>query len=162
MLVPVESENVDLTTLPSGSFLACHLPLHRGGYSEETPSVCFADTVSRGRARAAPLPTHLLRSCAGALKRRAQCAVSELANGQSPTGALPRKHLLALLEGGKRGGEGCPAPAREAGEIYSLSLIIGVRRMMRQLPQEGAYSKVNYSFRQPCGLPPPSKRGARI
>ena len=25
-----------LTTPPSGSFLACHLPLHRGGYIEES------------------------------------------------------------------------------------------------------------------------------
>ena len=50
---------------------------------------------------AAPLPTHLLRICAGALKRRAQCAVSKLANGQRHTVALPRKHLLAPEEEAK-------------------------------------------------------------
>ena len=59
-----------------------------------TPSVCYAATVSRGRDRAAPLPTHLLRICAGTLKRHGQCAVSKFASGQSHTVALPRKHLL--------------------------------------------------------------------
>ena len=53
--------------------------------------------VSRGRNRAAPLPTHLLRICAGTLKRHAPCAVSEFASGQRHTVALPRKHLLTLL-----------------------------------------------------------------
>ena len=56
-------------------------------------------TVSRGRDRAALLPTQLLRICAGALKRRALCAVSKLANGQRHTVALPRKHLLAPYTG---------------------------------------------------------------
>ena len=53
--------------------------------------------ISRGRIRAAPLPTHLLRICAGTLKRREQCAVSEFASGQRHTVALPRKHLLTLF-----------------------------------------------------------------
>ena len=57
------------------------------------------NTVSRGRDRAALLPTQLLRICAGALKRRALCAVSKLANGQRHTVALPRKHLLAPYTG---------------------------------------------------------------
>ena len=61
---------------------------------------------SRGSARAAPLPTHLLRICAGTLKRRAQCAVSKLESGQSPTssrqgvlvcGALRLPHDLICL-----------------------------------------------------------------
>ena len=53
-----------------------------------TPPPCLRQaTVSRGRNRAAPLPTHLLRICAGALY------------------------------------------------FYSLSLIIGIRRMMSRLPQ---------------------------
>ena len=63
-----------------------------------TPSVTFGDSFSRGRDRAAYLPTHLLRICAGALKRCAQCTVSKFASGQSPTGALPRKHLLTPEE----------------------------------------------------------------
>ena len=53
--------------------------------------------ISRGRIRAAPIPTHLLRICAGTLKRREQCAVSEFASGQRHTVALPRKHLLTLF-----------------------------------------------------------------
>ena len=57
------------------------------------------DTVSRGRDRAAPLPTHLLRICAGALKRRALCAVSKFASGKEPTGLFARKHLLPPQEG---------------------------------------------------------------
>ena len=57
------------------------------------------DTVSRGRDRAAPLPTHLLRICAGALKRRALCAVSKFASGKEPTGLFARKHLLTPQEG---------------------------------------------------------------
>ena len=56
-------------------------------------------TVSRGGNRAASLPTHLLRICAGALKRHGLCAVSKFANGQRHTVALPRKHLLALTQG---------------------------------------------------------------
>ena len=56
-------------------------------------------TVSRDGNRAALLPTHLLRICVGALKRHAPCAVSKLANGQSHTVALPRKHLLAPYTG---------------------------------------------------------------
>ena len=57
------------------------------------------DTVSRGRDRASPLPTHLLRICAGALKRRARCAVSKFASGKEPTGLFARKHLLASYTG---------------------------------------------------------------
>ena len=66
----------------------------------------FRGTVSRGRARAAPLPTHLLRICAGALKRRALCAVSKFASGKEPTssrqgglvcGALRLPHDLIRL-----------------------------------------------------------------
>ena len=41
-----------------------------------------------------PLPTHLLRICAGALYRHEQWGIPKFASGQSPTGALPRKHLL--------------------------------------------------------------------
>ena len=48
---------------------------------------------------ASPLPTHLLRICAGALKRHGQCAVSKFAGGQSHTVALPRKRLLTPREG---------------------------------------------------------------
>ena len=64
------------------------------------------DSVSRGRNRAAPLPTHLLRICAGTLKRHGQCAVSKLESGQSPTssrqgvlvcGALRLPHDLICL-----------------------------------------------------------------
>ena len=51
---------------------------------------------------ASPLPTHLLRICAGALYRRAQCAVSKFASGQSHTVALPRKHLLTPREEPRR------------------------------------------------------------
>ena len=62
-----------LTTLPS-----CRLgkpsdgnppPLTQGRlyYGKLLPSALRAATVSRGRTRAAPLPTHLLRICAGAL-----------------------------------------------------------------------------------------------
>ena len=47
---------------------------------------------------ASPLPTHLLRICAGALKRRAQCAVSNFASGKEPTGLFARKHLLTPEE----------------------------------------------------------------
>ena len=55
---------------------------------------------------ASPLPTHLLRICAGALKRHGQCAVSKFAGGQSPTssrqgvwicGALRLPHDLIRL-----------------------------------------------------------------
>ena len=67
----------------------------KDGAESTTPPAClWQATVSRGRNRAAPLPTHLLRICAGTLKRRAQCAVSKLANGQSHTVALTRKRLL--------------------------------------------------------------------
>ena len=48
---------------------------------------------------ASPLPTHLLRICAGALKRRAQCAVFKFASGKEPTGLFARKHLLTPQEG---------------------------------------------------------------
>ena len=48
---------------------------------------------------ASPLPTHLLRICAGALKRHEQCTVSKFASGQSPTGLFARKHLLTPRRG---------------------------------------------------------------
>ena len=63
-------------------------------------------TFSRGRDRAAPLPTHLLRICAGALKWHAPCAISKFAGGQSHTssrqgvwgcGALRLPHDLIRL-----------------------------------------------------------------
>ena len=54
------------------------------------------DTFSRGRDRAAPLPTHLLRICAGALYRREQWGIPKLANGKKPTGLFARKHLFTL------------------------------------------------------------------
>ncbi len=72
-------------------------------------------TVSRGRDRAAPLPTHLLRICAGALKCPEQWGIPKLANGQRHTVALPRKHLLALREGAK-GKNGRLAPTRRQGK----------------------------------------------
>ena len=92
-------------------------PLHREGYDGgESPNYSLSlisgvrvewhDTVSRGRDRAAPLPTHLLRICAGALKRRALCAVSKFASGKEPTssrqgglvcGALRLPHDLIRL-----------------------------------------------------------------
>ena len=50
---------------------------------------------------AAPLPTHLLRICAGALKRRAQCAVSKFAGGKEPTGLFARMRLLTPTGGAK-------------------------------------------------------------
>ena len=65
-------------------------------------------TVSRGRNRAAPLPTHLLRICAGALKCPEQWGIPKLAGGQSPTGALPRKRLLTPYKGACKK-NGCPA-----------------------------------------------------
>ena len=72
-----------------------------------TPPSCLRQaTVSRGRDRAAPLPTHLLRICAGALKWREQCAISKFAGGKEPTssrqgilvcGALRLPHDLICL-----------------------------------------------------------------
>ena len=72
-----------------------------------TPPPCLRQaTVSRGRNRAAPLPTHLLRICAGALKWREQCAISKFAGGKEPTssrqgglvcGALRLPHDLIRL-----------------------------------------------------------------
>ena len=57
-------------------------------FGSTTPPACpWQATVSRGRDRAS------------VRKRRAQCAVSKFASGQSPTGALPRKHLLTLTQG---------------------------------------------------------------
>ncbi len=64
------------------------------------------DSVSRGRDRAAPLPTHLLRICAGALKCPEQWGIPKLESGQSPTssrqgvlvcGALRLPHDLICL-----------------------------------------------------------------
>ena len=61
---------------------------------------------SRGRDRAAPLPTHLLRICAGALKCPEQWGIPKLESGQSPTssrqgvlvcGALRLPHDLICL-----------------------------------------------------------------
>ena len=61
---------------------------------------------SRGRDRAAPLPTHLLRICAGALKCPEQWGIPKLANGQRHTssrqgvlvcGALRLPHDLICL-----------------------------------------------------------------
>ena len=52
--------------------------------------------VSRGRDRAAPLPTHLLRICAGALKCPEQWGISKFASGKEPIGLFARKHLLTL------------------------------------------------------------------
>ena len=57
-------------------------------------SIGQQSTFLRGRDRAAPLPTHLLRICAGALKRHAPCAISKFASGKEPTGLFARKHLL--------------------------------------------------------------------
>ena len=74
--------------------------------STTPPSCLWQSTVSRGRDRAAPLPTHLLRICAGALKWHEQCAISKFASGQSPTssrqgvvvcGALRLPHDLICL-----------------------------------------------------------------
>ena len=50
---------------------------------------------------ASPLPTHLLRICAGALYRRAQCAVSKFAGGKEPTGLFARMRLLTPTGGAK-------------------------------------------------------------
>ena len=64
------------------------------------------DSVSRSRDCTAPLPTHLLRICAGALKWREQCAISKFAGGKEPTssrqgilvcGALRLPHDLICL-----------------------------------------------------------------
>ena len=69
-------------------------------------SLAALDSFSRGRARAAPLPTHLLRICAGALKCPEQLGISKFASGQSPTssrqgvvvcGALRLPHDLICL-----------------------------------------------------------------
>ena len=70
------------------------------------PSCLWQDTVSRGGNRAAPLPTHLLRICAGALKCPEQWGIPKLESGQSPTssrqgvlvcGALRLPHDLICL-----------------------------------------------------------------
>ena len=61
------------------------------------------DSFSRGGNRAAPLPTHLLRICAGALKWREQCAISKFAGGKKPTGLFARKRLLTPKEAPKYG-----------------------------------------------------------
>ena len=76
----------------AGGAARCHYSLSHGvGFNNFS--------VSRGSARAAPLPTHLLRICAGALKRRALCAVSKFAGGKKPTGLFARKRLLTPQEG---------------------------------------------------------------
>ena len=78
-------EGFPLLRRSGANFASCCVPR---GYA---PMLAF----SRGRNRAAPLPTHLLRICAGALKWHAPCAIPKLESGQSPTGALPRKRFLA-------------------------------------------------------------------
>ena len=55
------------TTLPSGSFLACHLPLHRGGYIEEALA-----SHSLGSAREAPPRSRFLPTMAKTSVRRAR------------------------------------------------------------------------------------------
>ena len=82
---------------------------YSGSYSlshDTEASFGCRDSFSRGGDRAAPLPTHLLRICAGALKRLDPCAVSKLANGQRHTssrqgvvvcGALRLPHDLMRL-----------------------------------------------------------------
>ena len=62
------------------------------------PSRLRRATFSRGRDRAAPLPTHLLRICAGALKCPEQWGIPKFASGKEPTGLFARKHLLTPEE----------------------------------------------------------------
>ena len=53
----------------------------------KTPSVCFADTVSRGRNRAS------VRECPE------QWGIPKFASGKEPTGLFARKHLLTPYTG---------------------------------------------------------------
>ena len=55
----------------------------------KTPSVRFADTVSRGRNRAS------VRECPE------QWGIPKFAGGEEPTGLFARMRLLTLSEGGK-------------------------------------------------------------
>ena len=76
------------------------------GGDDETPAVTpsvtapkqASDVVTASRA---VVPALLLfpRICAGALKRRALCAVSKFAGGKKPTGLFARKRLLTPQEG---------------------------------------------------------------
>ena len=83
--------------------------VERRAKSTTLPSCLWQDTVSRGRDRAAPLPTHLLRICAGALKCPEQWGISKLASGQSPTSS-------------RQGGLGCGA-LRLPHDIIRLPLL---------------------------------------
>ena len=64
---------------------------------------------------ASPLPTHLLRICAGALKRPEQWGISKFASGKEPTGLFARKHLLTPYTGEAMGeGENPAMTCRKA------------------------------------------------
>ena len=92
-------------------------PLTQGRlyYGKLLPSALRAAAVSLGSTRAAPLPSHLLRICAGALYF-------------TPSVLPPMFHRTAIH-----------LLARwRVNRIYSLRLIIGIRRMMRHLPEEEA------------------------
>ena len=130
----------DETTLPARHRSKLRMPCHRPALSSPQ-SQHVRRCVPRGlTARlASPLPTHLLRICAGALYRRAQCAISKFASGKKPTGLFARKHLLAPYTGEARGGW---LPGN-----YSLRLIIGVRRVMSHLPEEEAKIRIKQPLR---------------
>ena len=127
---------------------------------------------------ASPLPTHLLRICAGALYRRAQCAVSKFAGGKKPAGLLARIRLLtpeeeAIMRFGFNNPSVLPSAshllAREREALLSdISLFI-IRRLpqsrsARQLPQgrsQGSYRLPRFLiFFREEGSPPLRRSGA--
>ena len=97
-------EGFPLLRRSGANFASCCVPR---GYA---PMLAF----SRGKNRAAPLPTHLLRICAGALKWHAPCAIPKLESGQSPTGGFAKKALSR------------PLPAKLANAIFTGTLFLNI------------------------------------